>query len=198
MARPKKLPTVLTEDEQEQLLQQANPRYPTGKRNQTMIRLMLNTGLRLAEVTALKWRDLNLTTGKLMVRQGKGHKDRTLWVAEADIDRLRKWRERQAAECVGIYKHVFTTLEGTPLGHRYVQRMVKRYAAKAGIEKNVHPHTLRHSFATDLYRETSKIRLVQKALGHSNLATTQIYTHIVDEELEDAMKSFRQTTAVAV
>jgi site-specific recombinase XerD len=83
MARPKKLPTVLTEDEQEQLLQQANPRYPTGKRNQTMIRLMLNTGLRLAEVTALKWRDLNLTTGKLMVRQGKGHKDRTLWVAEA-------------------------------------------------------------------------------------------------------------------
>jgi integrase/recombinase XerD len=76
--------------------------------------------------------------------------------------------------------------------------MVKRYAAKAGIEKNVHPHTLRHSFATDLYRETSKIRLVQKALGHSNLATTQIYTHIVDEELEDAMKSFRQTTAVAV
>jgi len=76
--------------------------------------------------------------------------------------------------------------------------MLKRLAAKAGIEKNVHPHTLRHTFATDLYRETTNIRLTQKALGHSNLATTQIYTHIVDEELEDAMKSFRQTTAVAV
>jgi len=74
MVRPKKLPTVLTEDEQELFLQQANPRYPTGERNQTMLRLMLNTGLRLAEVTALKWRDLDLTTGKLMVRQGKGHK----------------------------------------------------------------------------------------------------------------------------
>ena len=76
--------------------------------------------------------------------------------------------------------------------------MVKRYAAKAGIEKNVHPHTLRHSFATDLYRETNKIRLVQKVLGHSDLSTTMIYTHIFDEEVESALKSFRQAPAVAV
>jgi integrase/recombinase XerD len=197
MVRPKKLPIVLTEDEQEHLLKQANPRYPTGERNQTMLRLMLNTGLRLAEVTALKWRDIDLTTGKLMVRQGKGAKDRTLWVAEADIDRLRGWRERQATAC-GTCEYVFTTLEGAPLGHRYVQRMVKRYAAKAGIDKNISPHTLRHSFATDLYRETSKIRLVQKVLGHSDLSTTMIYTHIFDEEVESALKSFRQTAAVAV
>ena len=196
MARPKKLPTVLTEDEQEQLLEQANPRYPTGERNQTMLRLMLNTGLRLAEVTALKWRDLDLTTGKLMVRQGKGAKDRTLW-AEADINRLRSLRERQAEVC-GKCGHVFTTLQGKPLGHRYVQRMVKRYAAKAGIEKDISPHTLRHSFATDLYRETSKIRLVQKVLGHSDLSTTMIYTHIHDPEMEEALKSFRQAAAVAV
>jgi integrase/recombinase XerD len=197
MARPKKLPTVLTEDEQERLLEQANPRYPTGERNQTMLRLMLNTGLRLAEVTALKWRDVDLTTGKLMVRQGKGAKDRTLWVAEADIDRLRSWRERQATVC-GTCEHAFTTLNGRALGHRYVQRMVKRYAAKAGIDKNISPHTLRHSFATDLYRETSKIHLVQKVLGHADLSTTMIYTHIFDEEVESALKSFRQATAVAV
>ena len=197
MVRAKKLPTVLTEDEQERLLEQANPRYPTGERNQTMLRLMLNTGLRLAEVTALKWRDIDLTTGKLIVRQGKGAKDRTLWVAEADIDRLRSWRERQATTCDPC-EHAFTTLEGKPLGHRYVQRMVKRYAAKAGIAKNISPHTLRHSFATDLYRETSKIRLVQKVLGHSDLSTTMIYTHIFDEEVESALKSFRQTTAVVV
>jgi len=196
MARPKKLPTVLTEDEQARLLEQPNPRYPTGERNKTMLRLMLNTGLRLAEVTALKWHDLDLTTGKLMVRLGKGAKDRTLWVAEADIDRLRSWRERQAKEA-GECEHIFTTLEGRPLDHRYVQRMVKRYAAKAGIEKNISPHTLRHTFATDLYRETSKIRLVQKVLGHSDLSTTMIYTHIHDPEVESAMKSFRQATAVA-
>ena len=75
--------------------------------------------------------------------------------------------------------------------------MVKRYATRAGIEKDIHPHTLRHSFATDLYRRTTNIRLTQKALGHSNLATTQIYTHIVDEELEGALRSFRRAAAVA-
>ena len=197
MVRAKKLPTVLTEDEQERLLEQPNPRYPTGERNQTMLRLMLNTGLRLAEVTALKWRDIDLTTGKLMVRQGKGAKDRTLWVAEADIDRMRRLRKRQATAC-DTCEHAFTTLNGKALGHRYVQRMVKRYAAKAGIDKNISPHTLRHSFATDLYRETSKIRLVQKVLGHSDLSTTMIYTHIFDEEVEEALKSFRQAAAALV
>ena len=176
----------------------STPLYPTGgERNRTMLRLMLNTGLRLAEVTALKWRDIDLTTGKLMVRQGKGSKDRTLWVAEGDVDRLRSWRERQATVC-DTCEHAFTTLNGKPLGHRYVQRMVKRHAAKAGIDKNISPHTLRHSFATDLYRETSKIHRVQKVLGHSNLSTTMIYTHIFDEEVENALKSFRQAMAVAV
>ena len=92
---------------------------------------------------------------------------------------------------------MFTTLKGRPLGHRYVQRMVKRCAAKAGIDKIISPHTLRHTFATDLYRETSKIRLVQKVLGHSDLSTTMIYTHIHDPEVESALKSFRGQTAVA-
>jgi len=200
MVRPKKLPTILTEDEQARLLEQPNPRYPTGERNLTMLSLMLNTGLRLAEMTALKWRDLDLTTGKLMVRQGKGAKgsDRSLWVAEADTDRLRSWRERQAKECRSTFEHIFTTLQGKLLGHRYVQRMVARYAAKAGIDKNISPHTLRHTFATDLYRETSKIRLVQKVLGHSDLSTSMVYTHVFDPEVESALKSFRQPTAVAV
>lgn len=74
--------------------------------------------------------------------------------------------------------------------------MVKRYAKRAGIEKDIHPHTLRHTFATDLLRQAKNIRLVQKALGHSSLSTTQIYTHIVDEELGDALKSFRRPEAV--
>jgi len=120
-----------------------------------------------------------------------------LWVAEAYIEWLRSWRERQAEVCSQC-EHVFTTLQGRPLGHRYVQRMIKRYAAKAGIEKDISPHTFRHTFATDLYRETSKIRLVQKVLGHSDLSTTMVYTHIFDPEVEEALKSFRQAAAVTV
>jgi len=79
-----------------------------------------------------------------------------------------------------------------------VEHKIARYAKKVGIANNVNPHTLRHSFATDLYRETSKIRLLQKVLGHSDLSTTMIYTHIHDPEVEEALKSFRQATAVAV
>jgi len=193
--RALRIPEVLTESEQKALLAQPNPRYPTGARNRTMIQLMLDTGLRLAEACNLKWNDIDLNTGKLMVRQGKGAKDRSLWIGLEDLELLRTWRERQARDVTGNPAHVFTTLAGKPVSPRYVQKMVARLAAKAGIDKNVHPHTLRHTFATDLYRETSKIRLVQKALGHSDLSTTMIYTHVFDAELEEALKSFRGPAA---
>jgi len=122
----------------------------------------------------------------------KGEKDRTLWVGEKDIEILEKWRERQLEKTDRDPEYVFTTLKGTPVKNRYVQSMVKRYSEKAGIKKNISPHTLRHTFATDLYRETKNIRIVQKALGHSDLSTTMIYTHIVDDEMEEALKSFRE------
>jgi integrase/recombinase XerD len=188
----RKIPEVLSTEEQAALLRQPNPRYPTGERNRLLLSLMLNTGLRLSEATGLQWREIDLNTGKVMVRQGKGAKDRTLWVGEDDLRRLQHWRDRQAKCVPNAASHVFTTLEGKPVSNRYVQLMVKQYATKAGIEKDVHPHMLRHTFATDLYRETTNIRLTQKALGHANLATTQIYTHIVDEELEGALKAFRR------
>lgn len=184
----------MTANEQEALLRQPNPRYPTGERNRLMLSLMLNAGIRLSEATALQWRDLDLNSGKLLVRQGKGAKDRTLWVGDSDLGMLQRWRDRQAQTVAGSPRHVFTTLDGNPVSGRYVQQMVKRYAAKAKIEKNVHPHVLRHTFATDLYRETGRIRLVQKALGHSDLSTTMIYTHIYDEEIEEAMKLLRKET----
>lgn len=191
MAKSKKLPEVLTNDERQALLSQPNPRYPTGERNFVMLKLMLDTGIRLSETTNLRWKDIDLMTGKVMVREGKGSKDRTLWIGENDLELLRKWRERQQKDVNTSCDFVFTTLDGEPLQNRYIQTMVKRLSAKAGINKNVSPHTLRHTFATDLYRETKNIRLVQKALGHSDLSTTMIYTHIVDDELENALKSFR-------
>ena len=108
---------------------------------------------------------------------------------------MRNWKERQTEKAGEALKFVFTSMSsgtvGNQINRRYIQDMVKRYAEKADIEKNISPHTPRHTFATDLYRETGKIRMVQKALGHSDLSTTMIYTHIVDEEMENALKNFR-------
>lgn len=189
--RRRKLPEFLTQEEQECLLHQPNSRYPTGERNHLLMKLMLDVGLRLSEATNLKWKNIDLMSGKIMVRDGKGVKDRTLWVGEKDIELLRKWRERQLEVLNDNPEYIFTTLKGTTVKNRYVQSIVKRYSKKAGINKNISPHTLRHTFATDLYKETKNIRIVQKALGHSDLSTTMIYTHIIDDEMEEAMKNFR-------
>jgi integrase/recombinase XerD len=186
---PKKLPEVLTDAERKKLLAQPNPKAPTGLRNLCMMHLMLNAGLRVAETLGLKNRDLDWMSGKLMVREGKGAKDRTLWLGEDDLELVRTWRERRPVQ----NELLFVTLQGGRLNDRYIRTMVKRLAQKAGIDKDVHPHTLRHTFATDLYRDTKNIRLVQKALGHADLSTTMIYTHIVDEELEEALKVFRRS-----
>ncbi len=187
-----RLPEVLTEEEQQALLAIPNSRYPTGQRNQAMLRFMLDTGLRVGEVTALRWRDLDLLSGRVEVRFGKGSRDRILWVNDRALGLLQAWRQRQVGLASGQVEQVFSTIKGKPLSTRYVQAMVKRYRERAGLQKQITPHSLRHTFATDLLRETGNIRLVQKALGHSSLANTQIYTHIVDSQLEGALREFRQ------
>ena len=193
--RGRKLPEFLTAEERRALLRQPNLRAPTGLRNACLLRVMVNAGLRASEALSVRLRDVNWTTGRLTVRQGKGRKDRVLWLAEEDLAMLGRWRERREALELSDKgpTRLFTTLGGGPILDRYLRAMVARVAAKAGIEKRVHPHTLRHTFATDLYRETKNIRLVQKALGHSDLSTTMIYTHVVDDELEDALKNFRRS-----
>ena len=195
----RKIPEILEKDEQEQLLEVFNTRYPTALRNKVMIKLMLNTGLRLSEAINLKWKDINLQTGKLKVVEGKGAKDRIVWVNDCALNLLREWRERQYEE---VKKRdlqtekitcMFTTLQGRSLKPANVRQMVYKYSDKAGIDKQISPHTFRHTFATDLYRATNNLRQVQKALGHSDISTTQIYTHIIDSELEEAMKNFRKS-----
>lgn len=184
--RPFRIPETLTDDERLALLRMPNPKCPTGLRNLCMMTLMLNTGLRASEVLNLKTKDINWTSGKLMVRQGKNKKDRTLWLNEDDLELLRQWREKKPES-----DYLFSTLEGKAVNDRYLRALVARLAKKAGIDKNVHPHTLRHSFATDLYRQTKDLRMVQKALGHSNIQTTTIYTHVIDDDLENAMRELR-------
>jgi site-specific recombinase XerD len=149
------------------------------------MRLMLKAGLRAAEAVALKPEHVNLTSGKVMVRDGKGAKDRRLYVGEGVVEELQEWMDRRPESAV-----LLPTSKGTAVATSHLRRSVKRYAEDAGIEEvgRVSPHTLRHTFATRLYRETGNIRMVQKALGHADVSTTMIYTHVVDEELEGAMK----------
>lgn len=190
MARQKKLPKVLTKGEQERFLGQFSKRYYSPFRNLVMCRLMLATGLRPGEVVALRPEHVDLDTCRLIVREGKGSKDRALWFSEELGELLQEWMERRPES-----EYLFPTQEGGQLSTRYLRQMVKRAARKAEIDEweRVSPHNLRHTFATDLYRETKNLRLVQKALGHADISTTQIYTHIVDEELEDALRGFRQS-----
>jgi integrase/recombinase XerD len=166
---------------------QPNKKVRTGLRDLAMIRLMLNIGLRSSEVLNISVDDVDWTSGKLIVRHGKGNKDRIVWMNEQDLEIIRKWKEIKP-----ISPNLFTTLKGNKINDRYLRAMVKRRANKVGIKKDVHPHLLRHTFATDLLRSTKNIRLVQKALGHASLSSTMIYTHVYDEELETALKSFRK------
>lgn len=186
----RKIPDILTIEEQERLLEQFNLRYITPQRNQTMISLILSTGLRLSEMTNLKWRDINLMTGQLKVVEGKGAKDRMLYVNDSMIQMLQEWKERQFKEW-GKTDIVFSTRTLNKLDGKAVRKMIKTYCDKAGINKDITTHSLRHTFASDLLRDTKNIRIVQKVLGHEDISTTQIYTHIVDTEVEEAMKGLR-------
>lgn len=199
MARPKKLPTILNEAEIQALTAQANPRYVTGHRNRIMMQLMLSLGLRLAEVVNLRWDDIDFLSEVLMIREGKGMKDRTLfikdnnWRGVDDKAALQEWKQRQTKELGELPEYVFTTMSanssGTQLSDRYVQAMIGRYSKRAGINKKISPHTLRHTFATDLYKHTKDIAVVQKALGHSDLSTTMVYVHLVSSDVEEALSS---------
>jgi len=184
----RKLPKILTKEEQKAFLQQFNTRYKSPHRDLCIVRLMLEAGLRAGETVILKPENLNMNSCKLIVH-GKGAKDRVVWINENLRDLIGEWLERRPES-----KWLFPTRTGAQLQTAHLRRTVKQKAEKAKIDEpeKVSPHTFRHTFATDLYRETQNIRLVQKALGHSDLSTTMIYTHIEDEELENAMKFFRR------
>lgn len=188
MARPDRLPKVLTEEEAQSFLETFNDRYPCPARNRALVHLALGTGLRASELLHLEHAHLSLEDRRLVVREGKGAKDRTLWFRPEVRESLEGWFHHEEAHPLeGL---VFTTLDGGPLSSRYLRAMVGRHARKAGVSEaeRVSPHVLRHTFATRLYAETSNLRLVQKSLGHSSIQTTEVYTHIYDHELRAALR----------
>jgi len=192
-----RLPVILNDDERRALLKQANKRYVTGHRNKVMMQILFNLGLRLAEIINLKWSDIDFLTEVLMIREGKGMKDRTLyvkdnnWRGDNDKKALQDWKDRQVKELGFLPAYVFTSMsknaQGKQLQPRYIQDMISRYAKRAEIKKNVSPHTLRHTFATDLYRKIKDPVTVKNALGHSSITTTMVYVHLVGADVEKAL-----------
>lgn len=174
--REKKLPTVLTKEEIFSLLNSLN-----NRKSKLMISLIYATGMRVSEVTSLKIDDLDFEELVGHVRQGKGKKDRIFNIPKFLSSKLRRLAEKEKS--FGII-YLFPGRNNKKMSDRNVQKIVKNAAKKAGIKKNVHTHTLRHSFATHLLENEVDIRKIQELLGHSDLSTTQIYTHVSSAELK--------------
>ena len=173
--REKRMPTVLTKDEVKKIIKSLE-----AKKSKLMISLMYACGLRVSELVNLKVLDLDFEDKIGYVRQGKGRKDRMLNIPSSLFLRLKKQAESQKKN---NQKYLFSGPKGG-LSSRNLQKIVKKAAERAGIKKDVHCHTLRHSFATHLLENGTDIRKIQELLGHADLSTTQIYTHISTEELK--------------
>jgi integrase len=171
MQHLKREPQILSKSEQLNLLKQPNPRAPTGLRNLCLISLMLKTGIKAAEVINLKDHDIDWDNGRIFIQESGGAKERYLTINDAELSLLKSWRRIKP----GPGSIFFTTLKGEPLKDRYLREMIKRYARKAKIGKDVYPHLLRLTFALDFLHEYRDINRLQQVLGHRDQSTTQQY-----------------------
>jgi len=181
--RKRTLPKTLTRGEADRLLAMPNLRTPTGLRDRVMLELMYRAGLRVGEVLALRPRDVDHGAGVVRVPIEGKTGERTAYFDAASVGSLVDAWKRERRHYAQPDSPLFCTLAGAPVGARHVQRMIKRRAAKAEIQARVTPHVLRHTFATQLLEEGFTIREVQEALGHSDVSTTMVYTHVLDLNL---------------
>jgi site-specific recombinase XerD len=178
----RKLPKRLTREEVRVLIDQPSRRYPTGIRDRALLRLFYRAGLRCSEALSLRVRDVDLARGEVRVWEGKGGRDRTVWIDSTTVEILARWKDVRPKS-----EWFFCTLAGAKIHDGNVRHMVARRAAKAGIAMRVHPHMLRHTFATELLEDGFSIIEVQKLMGHAFLNTTAIYLHVVDENLRQRL-----------
>jgi site-specific recombinase XerD len=173
--RSRKRPVeVLTSAEVSALLHQCSASAATGVRNRALISVMYRTGLRVAEALALRPVDVNAERNTIRVLHGKGDKPRTVGIDDGGMAMVARWMDARAR--LGLRGGpLFCTLAGGPLSDSYVRTMMRRIAAKAGIEKRVHPHGLRHSHAVDMASEGVAIPSIQQQLGHDRPSTTDTY-----------------------
>jgi integrase/recombinase XerD len=176
------LPRFLTEEEMEKLLAVPDTGSAEGLRDRAMLELMYAAGLRVSELVSLKLADLNLDAG-LVVCHGKGSKERRVPIGKSATHWLQQYVSVVRARAArGGRTQLFLNSLGSSLTRHVVWGMIKRYSERAGL-RDVSPHTLRHSFATHLLQRGADSRSVQALLGHSDISTTQIYTHITDRHM---------------
>lgn len=193
------VPKVLNEEQLERLFTTQNLNKKSGIRDRAILEVLFSTGLRVSELVSLNVEDINLKSKEFTVI-GKGRKARTVYLSDSAIH----WLERYLATRKDDFKPLFLRYSGKKMDEgdfegeslrltaRSVQRLVKKYITRAGISVDATPHTLRHTFATGLLREGADIRSVQELLGHSNVSTTQIYTHVTNQQLKDVHKKFHK------
>ena len=179
------LPKSLSESQVELLLEAPDVKSGLGLRDRAMLETLYATGLRVSELVNLKMLEANLQVGVLRI-VGKGNKERLVPMGEQAIDWVTRYLKTSRADLLGRHSSdaIFVTARGGAMTRQAFWYMIKRYALSAGIEQALSPHTLRHAFATHLINHGADLRSVQMLLGHADLSTTQIYTHIALERLQ--------------
>ncbi len=169
------IPIVLNKDEVRKLINSV------GGKSRLLIKILYSSGLRVSELVNLKIKDIDLENHKGVVRRGKGAKDRQFFLLKELCDEIKNYLEKREVKS----EYLFPGQNSNPLSPRNIQQIIKRASSKAGIEKKVTPHTLRHSFATHHLESGTDIRKIQVLLGHSRIDTTQIYTRVSAKDLEE-------------
>ena len=187
----RKLPEYLTHEDVEALLAAPNQSSAQGLRDAAMLELLYSTGLRISELILIEMNDLNLDLGYLRTH-GKGSKERLVPMGRPAQTILRRYiQESRPQYSRGLPSDfVFLSREGEPMTRQAFWKIIKKYALSAGIRANISPHKLRHSFATHLLERGANLRAVQLMLGHADIATTQIYTHVTNDRLKEIHDDF--------
>jgi integrase/recombinase XerD len=180
------LPKSLTEAEVDALLQAPSVTDPLGHRDRTMLEVLYATGLRVSELVSLKHNQVNLNQGVMRVI-GKGNRERLIPLGEEAVGWLQQFMQGPRAEILLERQtdYLFPTRRGDRMTRQAFWHIIKRYSKKGGVDRELSPHTLRHAFATHLLNHGADLRVVQMLLGHSDLSTTQIYTHVARERLKE-------------
>ena len=180
------LPKSLTEEEVESLLNAPLVSDPLGSRDRTMLEVLYATGLRVSELVSLKYSQLNMNQGVIRI-VGKGDRERMIPLGEEAVRWLKEFLGSARNEILldRTTDYLFPTRRGDRMTRQAFWHIIKRYARKSAIDKELSPHTLRHAFATHLLNHGADLRVVQMLLGHSDLSTTQIYTHVARERMKE-------------